>query len=129
MQVRWTEMRVKKEDDQELQLKKLLSGEEQNNFQPEFFYDYAPMTFDINDISRFNRSQDKKSTTVRFKDGDSFVVALPYSEFQRIYTAATGYSIHGFITEKSGEGASNDTIIKPDSIDDFGLGMDSDNLS
>lgn len=120
--VRWTEMRIKKTDEEDNELKKILGGETQPDYKPEFFFDTSPMTFDMLDVARFNRSHDKKSVTVRFKDGDSFVVDLSYKSFQELYQSAMGKVITSTLTAAQLaeiDGGASDTI--QGSGDDFDI--------
>jgi len=104
LMVRWTEMRIKPTDQNEAQLKKLIEGEPQPEFTPEFFYEFSPMVFEMSDVARFNRSHDKKSTTLRMKDGEGFVVNLSYEEFKALYTECTG---HAIVVVKDAQGGNN----------------------
>jgi len=98
--VRWTEMRIKQNDEGEAQLKRLLNGENESGFTPEFYHDYSPMTFDMDDVARFNRSADRKSTTVRFKDGDAYIMNLTYEEFQALFSQCTKKDVHTVVTDE-----------------------------
>jgi cell division septal protein FtsQ len=93
LMVRWTEMRIKPNDDNDAKLKKLLDGESQPAFTPDFYTQIAPMVFEMNDVARYNKSQDKKSTTVRMKDGDIFIVEVGFDDFKNLYTECTGKAI------------------------------------
>lgn len=122
--VRWTEMRIKPTDTEENQLKKLVSGEDSPEYMPEFFYQYSPQVFEIEDVARFNRSQDKKSTTLRFKDGDSCVVDIPYEKWRKLYIQCTGKVIHSTIPDPSSNEAASAKPTKHDTIseaDDFDI--------
>jgi hypothetical protein len=120
--VRWTEMSVKPTDSEQANLSRLLEGKEVPDFTPEFSFAYSPMVLDLDDIARFNRSQDEQSTTLRMKDGDTFVVDVDYKEFRKLYVTGVGKNIHGLIEESkktTKKGASN---TKPESKgDDFDI--------
>lgn len=107
--VRWTEMRIKPTDKNEAKLKELLDGEPQPQFSPEFYYEFSPMVFEMNDVARFNRSHDKKSTTLRMKDGEGFVVDLIYEDFKALYTECTGRVI--VVIKESKEGGNTDATL------------------
>jgi hypothetical protein len=92
--VRWTEMALKKEDKQEAFLRRIVDGDlNPGSLQPEFYYDFSPMVFDIRDVGRFNRAKDPGYTTIRFRDGDGAVIKIPYLEFVDLYIELTGQSI------------------------------------
>jgi len=128
MLVRWTEMHVKQTDSEQADLKRLLTGQELPEYTPEFSFAYSPMVFDMADIARFNRSQDEKSTTIRMKDGDTFVVAVGYSDFRELYISATGLNVHSFVekegkvqTKKSAKKGTDTDSTKPIKGDDFDI--------
>lgn len=100
MLVRWTEVHVKQTDSEQADLKRLLEGKEMPEFTPEFSFSYSSMVFNINDVVRFNKSQDDKCTTLRMRDGDTFVVAVDYEVFRELYISATGHNIHSFVEKE-----------------------------
>jgi hypothetical protein len=92
LQVRWIDMQMPDEDAAEAYIKKLVHGEQAKK--PKFVYDYAPMSFDIEDVKRFNRANDAGCTVLRFKDGDSCVVKMSYEHFQALWSDQTGKTIY-----------------------------------
>ncbi len=104
--VRWTEMRIKPTDPEEAKYKRLMEGETQADFTPEFYHQFAPMVFDLSDVSRFNKSHDRGSTTLRFTDGDVCVVDITYEDFRNLYMQQTGVHVHTTIT-RAQEAAAN----------------------
>jgi hypothetical protein len=91
--VRWSELKFTgNNESEEAYLKRLVDGEEPKN-KAEIFYEYSPMVFDTDDISRFNRSNDKEHTTLRFKDGDGYVIKYPYADFMEFYIESTGKTV------------------------------------
>jgi len=130
MLVRWTELHVKPTDSEQADLKRLLEGKEMPEYTPEFSFAYSSMVFDINDIARFNKSQDDKCTTIRMKDGDTFVVAVDYEDFRELYISATGFNVHSFvektkkpakISQKKGPSNSENTSKGSDEFDINGI--------
>lgn len=108
--VRWTELRMTQEDPEETQMKRLLDGEVSAGVTPEFFYNFAPMTFDINGVARFNKSHDKRFTTLRFTDGDVCVVDIPYESFRELYIRTTGAAVHSTISDEQMRAAAKGPI-------------------
>lgn len=97
--VKWMELRAKKTDGDDAQLRRLVHGEETPDFIPEIIYSYSPMVFDMEDVSRFNRSSDMKSTTVRFHDGDYCVMDITYEEFRNLWMQLRGDNIHSTVSD------------------------------
>jgi uncharacterized GH25 family protein len=97
--VRWTEMKFKESDKAEDYLKQVIDGEDPIP-QAEITTEFSPMVFDMEDVVRFNRANTENLTTVRFDDGDVFVVSVPYKKFCELYIQATGKSIVSVIDKK-----------------------------
>lgn len=100
--VRWTEIKLKKEDQEEAFLKRIVDGDETAGagmVQPEFYYEFSPLTFDMADVSKFNRGAEANYTTVRFVDGDAFTIKVPYLDFQELYSQFTGKIVHSILPE------------------------------
>lgn len=98
--VRWTELDYKRDDSDEAYAKRIISGEETGPMSaPKFVFDFSPMVFDLNDIVRFNRAHDPNYTTLRFKDGDGFVIKYPYKEFLALWIELTGKNIQCILPE------------------------------
>lgn len=101
--VRWTEVKVKKTDDNDEYVKRLIKGEsdeEQNPYKNLVaYYDYSPMVIDLYDIARFNRSNDPNFTTLRMKDEEGYVIRYPYVEFCELYSQALGRQIFSLVPE------------------------------
>jgi|SRR5688572_4646896 len=100
--VRWTDMQLKNMDAKEIELKKLIEGEEVGAA-AEFSYSYGPMCFDMNDIARFNRSHEDGLTTIRFKDGDGYVIQVDFEAFKQLYAECTGKVINVLVKEEKKE--------------------------
>lgn len=97
MLVRFTQISMPKIDKEQMELKKLLSGDEEH-ITPEFKHDFAPKTFDLTKVESFNPANTEDCTTLRFYDKDeSVVVKCPYKEFQSIFTDMTGKLITSFL--------------------------------
>jgi hypothetical protein len=90
--VRWTELKMKSQNDDESYVKRLVDGNSSTN-EVEAYYDYSPMVMDINDIARFNRSNDVNFTTLRMTDGEGYVIKFPYKEFIELYVESTGKTV------------------------------------
>jgi hypothetical protein len=92
--VRWTEMRLKKRDDQEAYLNRLVNGDPESDIpEAEFHYELSPMVFDMDDVLRYNLGTDPNFTILRMKDGDGFMVQIPYEKFKQLWVECTGRSI------------------------------------
>lgn len=92
--VRFTEVKMKETDEQENYLKRIVDGDNSNSSsQPELYYEFSPMIFDIDDVARFNKSRDPNLTTILFKDGAGYVVKLTYSEFTELFVKQTGKTV------------------------------------
>jgi hypothetical protein len=59
---------------------------EPENYDDVFFYE--PMTFKVEDVSRFNKV-DGEHTTITFSDGLKYVAKIPYQTFQAVYEGLT----------------------------------------
>lgn len=90
--VRWTEVKFEDTDPQEEYISRLKNGEEEMKA-PKISYDYSPMCFDINDVVRWNKTNSDEFTTLRFADGESFVVKIPYDYFMKLYMEHTGKAV------------------------------------
>jgi hypothetical protein len=90
--VKWADFKIKDRDTEEDYLKRVVDGEEPQQ-QMDIKFDYSPMCFDVDDIGRFNRANDPNFTTIRFKDGELYVIKVPYLKFRDLYTELTGKSI------------------------------------
>lgn len=98
--VRWTEIRMKAENSEDALLKRLVDGDETAGRQhPEFYYDFSPMVFDLDDVARFNRSKDPEYTTIRFEDGESFIVKISYKTFVDLWVQQTGKAIYSILPD------------------------------
>lgn len=99
MLVRFTEITMPQIDQSELELRRVIDGEDAH-ITPKFKHDFAPMTFDMADVKCFNESNDKSCTTIRFKGKeDSNVVKVDYKTFQNIYMEATCQIITSFLPD------------------------------
>jgi hypothetical protein len=98
--VRFTEMKFKQDDSAEAMVRRVVDGDETAGMvMPEIYHETSPMVFDMDDISKFNRSRDTQFTTVMFKDGTGYLVKMPYEEFMNIYIVNTGRSIISYTEE------------------------------
>jgi hypothetical protein len=97
--VRWTDMQLKNMDAKEIELKRIIDGEEMSA-SAEFSYSFGPMCFNMDDVVRFNRSNDDGYTTIRFKDGDGYVVQVDYDAFKQLYAECTGKVINVVVNEE-----------------------------
>ena len=96
--VRWTELSPPDPEDAEKdRLNRLISGDEAPGQLMKMRYDHSPMTFELNDVVRYNQPHDPNYTTIRFTDGDSYVVKIPYEKFHDVYTEGTGKSPYSYI--------------------------------
>lgn len=118
--VRWTDMQLKNMDSKEIELKRIIDGEEAS-ISAEMSYSYGPMCFDMNDIARFNRSNDDGFTTVRFKDGDGYVVQVDFQAFKQLYAECTGKVINVIVNEKKEKRQKKEKKAKDTDIDDITL--------
>lgn len=99
--VRWTEMQFKQEDEAEAAIKRMVSGDIEGVMpQPTFFYDYSPLVFDLNDVTRFNRAHDPEFTTLTFVDGERYVIKYAYRDFQNLYIQNTGHTILSIVPKE-----------------------------
>lgn len=121
--VRWTEFKQIKQDDNDAYVKRLVEGDEANRgmMKAQVFYDYSPMVMDINDIARFNRSNDPNFTTLRMKDGEGYVISYPYKDWIQLYMELTGKTIMCLLPdnwEHTSTEIGGDDIEFGDSLDD-----------
>lgn len=102
MMVKWTELKLstpnKSED--ELFAERVISGMDTSAPKAEYYNTYSPMVFEMDDVARFNRSNDPKCTTIRFKDGDGYVILVKYEDFRDLYTECTGSAILSTIDQE-----------------------------
>lgn len=110
--VRWSELKFKESDSTQDYLDRIIGdGEQQQAPKATISYDYSPMVFDTDDISRFNRSNDPEFTTLRFKDGDGYVIKYPYLEFRDLYSQLGGRAIVSITGEDKEEESDEDDLI------------------
>jgi hypothetical protein len=95
---RWTQVQINPMDKEEAHLRMIMEGEQTPEYTPEFSYGYGPVVFDMRQVERFNRSEDRKCTAIRFSDGDMCVLDIAYTEFRNLYMEVMGVSIHSTIT-------------------------------
>lgn len=95
--VRWTELKaVPQQNTNDDYLKRLTDPNyepEQEQVQAQVVYDYSPMVMDLDDVKRFNRSNDPNFTTLRMNDGVSYVIKFPYLDFMQMYIEYTGKTV------------------------------------
>lgn len=95
--IRWTEVRNVQEDE-DAAARRIIDGEESLP-RMSVRYDYSPMVVNIADVARFNRSNDVGHTTLRFTDGDSYVIKYDYENFMDLYIELTGKTITSCLPE------------------------------
>lgn len=121
MLARWTEMELNSPpatSSEDNDIRRLLgSGDEaEGSFaQPKFFYSFAPVVFDLDDIARFNKAVDAEFTVIRFYDGEGCVVKYPYVTFQQLFIQNSGKTILSFVPKD----VKVDKKKKPPSKDDL----------
>lgn len=83
--VRWTQLHFEGgKSSEESYYDRIINGESSESQgipQASISYDYTKMTFDTADVKRWNANTDPELTTVRFSDGESFVIKVPYDYF------------------------------------------------
>lgn len=92
--IRWMKPKSKEREDQERQrsmFRDKYGIEPKDEIEPEqysdvFTYDY--MTFNINDVVRFNRIDDTH-TALKFNDGDKYAAKVSYTNFQSLWEGLT----------------------------------------
>lgn len=90
--VRWPER--KKMDRDELLKRRLLEYEEEFSTEDEAIeYSYDEAVIDLENIMNFNRYTEDL-TVVRTYQQEAYMVKIPFSKFQKIYTDITGNVIH-----------------------------------
>jgi hypothetical protein len=101
MLARWSEIAVKRDqtDPGDDELKRLLGSEEPETgmYRTEIVHEYGPLTFDLEDVKRYNRAKERGHTTVHFNDGDTVVLKIPYWEFLEIDIQYSGKQISDFL--------------------------------
>lgn len=100
--VRWTELKMNKPpmSADEIAAERAINGVDPSHNTPEIFYSFSPMCFEMEDVARFNKSNDEGCTTIRFKDGDGYVVKVEYKQFRELYTDCTGKSVLSIIEQE-----------------------------
>lgn len=102
MLARWSELSLKRtnHDPDEAELRRIISGNDspdENFIRTEVVHEYGPITFGMEDVKSYNRSKEKGHTTVKFKDGDTLVLKIPYLEFMEIDITYNGRQVHDFL--------------------------------
>jgi hypothetical protein len=92
--IRWIKPKTKAREDLERHhntFKEKYGIEPKEELEPEDYDDvfmYAPMTFAMEDIARFNQA-DRDHTVLTFKDSARYIAKVPYSTFQGIFESLT----------------------------------------
>lgn len=101
MLARWSELSFRKtnNDPAEDELRRIIGNEasDQNFIKTDIIHEYGPVTFFLDDVKSYNRSKEKGHTTVKFKDGDTLVLKIPYFEFMEIDIQYSGNQVHDFL--------------------------------
>lgn len=83
--VRWTQLHFEGggKSAEDAYYDKIINGESESPSIPQasISYDYTKMVFDTSDVKRWNQQTDPELTTIRFADGDSFTIKVPYEYF------------------------------------------------
>lgn len=119
--VRWTEIRPKEQIELG-ELDKLLRDPDdisQQIPQVEVKYDYSPMCFDLDDVAKFNRANVDDLTVLRFYDGDTFVVKIPYFKFRDLFSEYRGLTVVSTVPDTKPEQKGKRK--KDDDIGDLGI--------
>jgi hypothetical protein len=125
--VRWTELKVQQPDSEESYARRVIDGDEHADApQLHAYYDYSPMTFNLENVDTFNRSHDPSHTTLRMKSGEGYVIKFPYREFTEVYATTLGVSILSLLPDdyKDDKVQPDDDAIGGDNEagDEFGMG-------
>lgn len=102
MLARWSELALKRtnHDPDEAELRRIIGGDDapdNNIIHTEVIHEYGPVTFYLKDVKSYNRSKEKGHTTVKFKDGDTLVLKIPYFEFMEVDMQHNGDQVLDFL--------------------------------
>ena|ERR1700749_3058852 len=102
MLARWSELAFKKQahDSDEAEVRRIISGDDSMDngiIHTELVHEYSPITFYMDDVKSYNRSKEKGHTTVKFKDGDTVVLKIPYFEFMEIDIQCSGNHVVDYL--------------------------------
>jgi hypothetical protein len=102
MLARWSELAFKRQqtDPNEAELRRIIGGDDESDngmIHTEVVHEYGPVTFFMEDVKSYNRSKEEGHTTVKFKDGDTLVLKIPYYDFMEVDIQTSGNQILDYL--------------------------------
>lgn len=88
---RWLERNNDPEDLENLRLKRIIEGEEDEEIVP-LKYVYGPIVIEATYINSFNKL-DEEHTIVRMSDVETYCIKIPFPAFTDLYSKLTGETI------------------------------------
>lgn len=98
VQARWIDNSPKSEDKEELKLKRLIEGDDDDQ-EEDLNYVYHPLVLDTKDIKSFNEL-DERHSTIRMYGGDMFTILVSFEGFKEVLMSLTQENINIIIEEE-----------------------------